>query len=185
MLEHAAQANTRRQRLFTDKKSLSDRIIPICAGSLILIILIVVIVIVVKKAGKGFNDMQEQVADSVGNIAENVAKNIEERNQGDEVVETPKPSSRPPARTLSSSKQTIRLRDGTVEIEGKGGYGEWCSLHYERSDGLVLECDFKRGGITEFGYDLTEPTVNRTMPKLAAFLIARGIIKNFLDGEYN
>ncbi|MDB4864648.1 hypothetical protein OAI33_15285 [Pirellulaceae bacterium] len=163
VLKHAAQTNTRRQRLFTNEKSLSDRIIPIFAGSLILIILIVVIVIVVKKAGKGFNDMQEQVADSVGNIAENVAENG----------------------GLFSGKRTIELVNGTVEIEGKGGYGERCSLHYEGSDGLVLECDFKRGGSTDYGYDLSEPTVNRTMSKLAAFAIARGIIKNFLDGEYD
>lgn len=157
VLKHAAQANTRRQRLFTDKKSLSDRIIPICAVSLILIISIVVIVIVVNKAGTEFADMKEQVSNSAQNIAENII----------------------------TRNKTIELVNGTVKIEGKGDYGEWCSLHYERNDGLVLECDFKRGGVSEYGYDLTEPTVNRTMSKLAAFLIARGIIKNFLDGEYD
>ena len=184
-LEHAAQAHSKRQNLFKDEKSLSSRIIAISAGSLLLIILVTVLVIVVYKAGTGFSDMQSQVADSVENIAENIAENTDKLREDKEIVEKPKPSSSPAASTLVSNKQTIRLGNGTVQIEGDGDYGEWCSLHYERNDGLVLECDFKRGGISEFGYDLTEPTVNRTVSKLAAFLIARGIIKNFLDGEYD
>ena len=76
--------------------------------------------------------MQSQVADSVENIAENIAENTDKLREDKEIVEKPKPSSSPAASTLVSNKQTIRLGNGTVQIEGDGDYGEWCSLHYER-----------------------------------------------------
>lgn len=185
-LEHATQGHSKRQDLFKDEKSLSSRIIAISAGSLLVVILIIVAVIVINKAGTEFGNMREQVADSVGSIAENVAENIEERNgQSSNSGGGPKTSSSPVIPSILSDKRKIQLQNGSVEIEGDGDYGEWCSLHYERNDGLILECEFKRGGLTEFGYDLTEPTVNRTMSKFAAFVIARTIIKNFLDGDYD
>jgi hypothetical protein len=51
-------------------------------------------------------------------------------------------------------------------------------------NGLVIDADWKRNPYNEFGYDIYEPTVNMDYNRLAVMIMARSVIANYLNGEY-
>ena len=53
------------------------------------------------------------------------------------------------------------------------------------NNGLVINCDWERSSINDFGYDIYEPSVSRDYNRLAVMLLARGVIANYLNGKYD
>ncbi|MFN9912007.1 MAG: hypothetical protein ACK53L_05465, partial [Pirellulaceae bacterium] len=53
------------------------------------------------------------------------------------------------------------------------------------NSGLVAEADWKENPFNDFGYDIYEPTVSETTNRLSLMIMLRGIIANYLKGEYN
>ena len=171
-----------------DNKGVSNESIAIIAKISLAIIGIVLVVFVVKKIGVGFSNMQDQIANSAENIAENIINNAERDSDNSvEDTSTPRVTSDFTIPLISGPKITeVTVQAGEIKITDHEEYGSWCDLHMRCNNGLIIECQFKRNPLNfDFGYDITEPTVNMSYNKLAVFVTARGVIKNYLDGNYN
>jgi hypothetical protein len=171
-----------------DNKDVSNKAIAIIAKSLLAIILVALVVFVVNKMRVGFGNMKDEIANSAENIIENI-ENKSARDSGNSVGNNSKPSvtSNIDIPVISGPKITeVTVKAGDVKITDPEKYGSWCDLYMRCNNGLIIECQFKRNpGNFDFGYDITEPTVNMSYNKLAVFVTARGVIKNYLDGNYN
>jgi DNA-directed RNA polymerase subunit RPC12/RpoP len=93
--------------------------------------------------------------------------------------------SRPPSRSFwnSTKTKTVQLKVGTAtitdDVTGTSHVRVSCN------NGLVIDADWKRNPYTDFGYDIYEPTVNRSYNRLAVMVTARGVIAAYLRGEYD
>ena len=59
------------------------------------------------------------------------------------------------------------------------------SVEISCNNGLIIKADWRRDPNTELGYSIYEPTVSRTTNHLAVMLLARGVIVDYLNGEYD
>ena len=79
-------------------------------------------------------------------------------------------------------KVTITAGDATItDREGDG----LSHLKLECNNGLVIDVDWKRNPLNDFGYDIYEPEINMTYNRLAVMMLARGVIASYLKGEYD
>ena len=86
--------------------------------------------------------------------------------------------------TVSSAKVkrvSLEVGDATITDDEDG----ISHVKIECNNGLTIEAKRKRNPYDEFGYDIYEPTVNQDYDRLAVMTIARGVIANYLNGEYN
>ena len=58
-------------------------------------------------------------------------------------------------------------------------------LRLECNNGLIIDADWKRNPLSDFGYDIYEPTVSETTNRLAVMMAARTHIAAYLRGEYD
>lgn len=58
-------------------------------------------------------------------------------------------------------------------------------LRLECNNGLIIDADWKRNPLNDFGYDIYEPTVSETTNRLAVMMVARTHIAAYLRGEYD
>jgi len=81
-----------------------------------------------------------------------------------------------------SQTKRVKLVGGTATftIKRSGPH----HLRVDFNNGLIAEVDWKENPYSEFGYDIYEPEVSETTNRLALMLALRGIIVNYLKGEY-
>jgi hypothetical protein len=79
------------------------------------------------------------------------------------------------------TKVTIEAGDVVITDDQDGV----SNVEISCNNGLVIDADWKRNPYNEFGYDIYEPTVNMDYNKLAVMIMARGVIANYLRGEYD
>lgn len=94
-------------------------------------------------------------------------------------------SNRPQQGFWSSSRKrkTVQLKIGTATItDDEAGTSH---VRVACNNGLVIDADWKRNPINEFGYDIYEPSVNQDYNRLAVMVTARGVIAAYLRGEYD
>jgi len=91
---------------------------------------------------------------------------------------------RPERRLWSSRKtKTVQLKIGTATItDDLAGTSH---VRVACNNGLVINADWKRNPVNDFGYDIYEPSVNRDFNRLAVMMTARGVIAAYLRGEYD
>lgn len=53
------------------------------------------------------------------------------------------------------------------------------------NNGLVIKAEWKRNSSNEYGYDIYEPEVNQDYNRLTVMIMARRVIANYLNGEYD
>lgn len=85
---------------------------------------------------------------------------------------------------LSGKKvKKVSLQVGNVTItDDKSGISH---IKVECNNGLIINADWKRNAINEFGYDIYEPSVNMDYNRLVVMMTARGVIAAYLRGEYD
>jgi len=78
----------------------------------------------------------------------------------------------------------VRLQAGKATITDKKSNGT-SHVKIELDNGLVIDADWERNSFNDFGYDIGEPTINRTTNRLAIMVTARTVIANYLNGKYD
>lgn len=53
------------------------------------------------------------------------------------------------------------------------------------NNGLVIKAEWKRNSSNEYGYDIYEPEVNQDYNRLTVMIMARSVIANYINGEYD
>jgi predicted small secreted protein len=53
------------------------------------------------------------------------------------------------------------------------------------NNGLVIKAEWKRNSSNDYGYDIYEPEVNQDYNRLTVMIMARRVIANYLNGEYD
>lgn len=82
------------------------------------------------------------------------------------------------------AKKTVEIGLGTATIYDYGE-NEINSLRLDCKNGLVIEINWKRNVLSDFGYDVDEPVVNKSYNRLAVMMAAKGVIASYLRGEYD
>ena len=78
------------------------------------------------------------------------------------------------------TKVTIEAGDVVITDDEDG----ISNVEISCNNGLVIDADWKRNSSNDFGYDINEPEVNMDYNRFAVMIIARGVIANYLRGEY-
>jgi len=89
-----------------------------------------------------------------------------------------------PNKTYSTARKTTRVTitaGDVIIVDDKNGIS---SVEIQCNDGTIIEADWERNSTNEFGYNIYEPTVNKTTNRLAVMILARKVIANYLNGEY-
>ena len=133
--------------------------IKIIAVAAIVLIVGGVVIVAGMKLVEGFGDMQDQVASSAQNIAENIVENV------------------------TTSTIEVEIGTGTAFITDKPEGTSHVKI--ECNNGLIIDADWERNAYNEFGYDIYEPVVNMDYNRLAVMVIARGVIVEYLNGGYD
>ena len=98
------------------------------------------------------------------------------------------------AMTLSSCKKVTGIFTGEkiTEVSIKAGKAlitddedGVSNIEITCNNGLVIKAEWKRNSSNEYGYDIYEPEVNQDYNRLAVMIMARGVIANYLNGEYD
>lgn len=79
---------------------------------------------------------------------------------------------------------TVETDVGKVRITDKGDDG-LSHVTIECNNGLVIDADWKRNSYNEFGYDVYEPSVSEAYNRFAVMMTVRGVIANYLNGNYD
>jgi hypothetical protein len=77
----------------------------------------------------------------------------------------------------------VEIGAGKATITDRGDDG-LSHVKIECNNGLVIDADWERNPYSDFGYDIYEPTVSETYNRLSIMITARGVIANYLKGEY-
>ena len=80
------------------------------------------------------------------------------------------------------TKVTIKAGEATITDKEDDGLSH---LKLECNNGLVIDVDWKRNPLNDFGYDIHEPVINMTYNRLAVMMLARGVIASYLNGKYD
>lgn len=132
-------------------------------------------------ANRLFENHQKELARGIGEKPEK-PDNQESESKGivsglrDRVVPNVVPN-------LAKTK-IVQIGAGKATITDKKGSG-YSHVKIECNNGLVIDADWQRNSFNDFGYDIYEPTINRTYNRLAVMTTARGVIASYLRGEYD
>ena len=77
----------------------------------------------------------------------------------------------------------VEIGAGKAIITDRGDSG-LSHVKIKCNNGLVIDVDWKRNPYNEYGYDIYEPVVSESYSRLAIMVTARGVIANYLNGEY-
>ncbi len=88
-------------------------------------------------------------------------------------------------RAREKNTQEFRVEVGAGDVTITLHADSLNHIKIECNNGLVIDSDWEESYGSEFGYELYDVEVNQDYNKLAVFVTLRGVLANYLNGEYD
>ena len=86
---------------------------------------------------------------------------------------------------IENNRNRTRVRIDAGDVIIVDDKARMSSVEIQCNNGLIITADWQRNPYNEFGYNIFKPKVNRTTNETVVMILARRVIANYLNGEYD